>query len=155
MAYPELRHPFERTDIHPNGAATVLYQGRAVTLREARTDGHLLIRPNDLAKVNGFELKPEGACHADTCIPIRDDMFEQDDGGRWFNLTAFAEHMQQAYVADEDSSVWSFAEMPSKRDSMLIDALAPDFEVKDRQGRVVSKDSLKGKKAMIVTWASW
>ncbi len=155
MAHPELRHPFDAKEIHPEGAATVLYQGRAITLREARMNGHLLIRPNDLAKVNGFELKPEGACHADTCIPIHHDMLDQDDTGSWFNLTAFAEHMDQAYVADEEHAVWSFAEMPSKRDSMLIDALAPDFEVKDRQGRMVSKDSLKGKKAMIVTWASW
>jgi len=155
MSYPELRHPFETRDIHPEGAVTVLYQGKATTLSEARVDGHLFIRPDELADVNGFVLKPEGACHVDTCIPIPGELFDQDDAGRWFNLTAFAEHLGQAYVADEAHAVWSFAEMPCKRDSMLIDALAPDFEVKDRQGRVVSKDSLKGKKAMIVTWASW
>ena len=156
MAYPELRHPFEATEIHAEGSATLLYQGKATTLTEVRSvDQHLFIRPDDLASVNGFELKPEGACHADTCIPVGEEMFDQDDNGRWFNLTAFAERMGQAYVADERSAVWSFAEMKPKRESMLLDALAPEFEVKDREGRIVSKDSLKGKKAMIVTWASW
>ena len=29
MAYPELRHPYEETPIHPPGSTTVLYQGRA------------------------------------------------------------------------------------------------------------------------------
>ena len=28
MAYPELRSPFEATQIHPEGSATVLYQGK-------------------------------------------------------------------------------------------------------------------------------
>ena len=155
MAYPELRHPFGETELHPDGGATVLYQGRAVTLTEARSGEHLLIRPEDLARVNGFELKPEGACCEDTCIPLARDMFVEADGSRWFDLTAFADYLGQAYVADAEAGVWSFAEMPSKRESMLTRALAPDFEVKDREGRLVSKDSLKGKKAMIVTWASW
>ena len=38
---------------------------------------------------------------------------------------------------------------------MMIDAMAPDFEVKDRQGKVVRMADLKGKKALIVTWSSW
>ena len=155
MAYPELRHPFEQTEIHPEGSATVLYQGKSHTLEEAGRGAHLLIRPDDLERVNGFQLKPQGACHENTCIPLADGVLVDEGGSTWFDLTAFADQMDQPYVADIDLGVWSFAEVPSKRESMLVDALAPEFEVKDRQGRVVSKDSLKGKKAMIVTWASW
>ena len=32
MAYPELRHPFQETPLHPEGCATVLYQGKRITL---------------------------------------------------------------------------------------------------------------------------
>jgi peroxiredoxin len=51
--------------------------------------------------------------------------------------------------------VWSFAEMPVKRESMMVDAMAPDVDVTDRQGNVVRLADLKGKKALIVTWSSW
>ena len=70
MAYPELRHPFQETPIHPNGSVTVLYQGRTITLSETGDGDNLLIKPEDLGRINGFELKPEGACYADMCIPL-------------------------------------------------------------------------------------
>ena len=75
MAHPELRHPFEETPIQPEGCATVLYRGQRITLDEIGDGDRLLIRPEDLVRVNGFELKPEGACYEDLCIPLKEDLF--------------------------------------------------------------------------------
>jgi hypothetical protein len=155
MAYPELRHPFEETPIHPQGSTTVLYQGKAITLSETGDGDGLLIRLEDLTRVNGFELKPEGACYEDMCIPMNDELLVEQDGKEWFNLTALADLLGQPYVADKAASVWSFAEIPAKRESMMVNAIAPDFEVADRQGNVIRLADLKGKKALIVTWSSW
>ena len=155
MAYPELRHPFEETPIHPEGSKTVLYQGKAVTLSETGSGDGLLIRPEDLRQVSGFELKPEGACYGDLCIPIGGDLLIEQDGRNWFDLAAFAELLGQPCVADREARVWSFAEIPAKRDSTLLDARAPDIELTDRQGNVFRLADLKGKKALIVTWSSW
>ena len=58
-------------------------------------------------------------------------------------------------MADTEAGVWSFAEIPAKRESLLVDAMAPDFEITDRQGNVIRRADLKGKKALIVTWSSW
>jgi hypothetical protein len=154
-AFPEFRHPFEATPIHPEGSTTVLYQGKAVTLSDTGNGEGLLIRPEDLSRVNGFELKPEGACFKDMCIPMNDDLLVEQDGRQWFDLTAFADLLGQPYVADRESRVWSFAEIPAKREGMLVDAMAPEFEVTDRQGKVVRLADFKGKKALIVTWSSW
>jgi hypothetical protein len=154
-AFPEFRHPFEATPIHPEGSATVLYQGKAVTLSETGPGDGLLIRPDDLGRVNGFELKPEGVCFKDICIPMRDDLLVLRDGRQWFDLEAFADLLGQPYVADRESGVWSFAEIPAKRDGMLVNAMAPEFEVTDRQGNVIRLADFKGKKALIVTWSSW
>lgn len=154
-AFPEFRHPFEATPIHPEGSTTVLYQGKAVTLSETFKGDGLLIRPDDLSRVNGFELKPEGACFKDICIPMNDDLLVEQDGRQWFDLVAFADLLGQPYVADKQSRVWSFAEIPAKREGMLVNAMAPEFEVKDRQGKVVRMADFKGKKALIVTWSSW
>ncbi len=155
MAYPDLRHPFEQTPIHPQGSTTVLYQGKVITLSETGDGDGLLIRPDDLPRINGFELKPEGACYQDMCIPMNSDLLAEQDGKQWFNLTAFADLLEQPYVADEEADVWSFAEIPAKRESMMVDAMAPDFEVTDRKGNVIRMADLKGKKALIVTWSSW
>lgn len=155
MAYPELRHPFDETPIHAEGQTTVLYQGNTVRLDETGSGDGLLIKPEDLPRVNGFELKPEGACYQAMCIPLNDRFFVKRDGRQWFDLTAFADLLEQPCVADEEDRVWSFGEIPAKRESMMVDAMAPDFEVTDRQGNVVRMSDFRGKKALIVTWSSW
>ncbi len=155
MAFPELRHPYDEKPIHPPGAATVLCMGRTATLPETGSGDALLIRPEDLGLAIGFELKPEGACFEDVCIPVPNALYVEQDGRTWFDLTAFADHIGQPYVADLAERVWSFAEVPAKRDNMMLNAKAPDIEITDRQGRVVRMADLKGKKALIVTWSSW
>jgi len=155
MANPEQRNPFEKSSIHPRGSTTVLYQGKKIVLSETGPGDDLLIRPEDLQPVNGFELKPEGACYNDLCIPLTKELMVQNSGRDWFNLTAFADLLGQPWVADKDAAVWSFAEIPAKRENTMVHAMAPDFEVTDRKGNVIRMADLKGKKALIVTWSSW
>lgn len=159
MAYPKLRHPFEAKDIHPQGSTTVLYQNKTIKLDATSTlagsDASLLIKPKDLPGVNGFEIKPEGACYNDLCIPMNKQLLVEQDGEQWFDLVAFAQLLDQPYVVDVEANVWSFAEIPAKRDNMMVNGQAPDFEVVDRKGQVIRMTDLKGKKALIVTWSSW
>ena len=155
MAYPELRHPFTEKPIHAEGSSTVLYQGRVITLARTGVGAGLLIQPDDLPGINGFTLKPEGACYEDLCVPVGANLLVEQQGEQWFDLTGFADLLGQTYVADSDQRVWSFAEIPAKRDGMMLDAMAPEFKVTDREGQVVSMADLKGKKALIVTWSSW
>ena len=155
MAHPELRHPFDETPIHPEGSTTVLYQGKTTKLSETGGEEGLLIRPEDLPRINGFELKPEGACYQDLCIPMTDKLLVQHGGRRWFDLLAFADLLNQPYVADVETRIWSFGEIPTRRANMLVNAMAPDFEVTDRKGNSICRADLKGKKALIVTWSSW
>ena len=91
MAYPELRSPFEETPIHRAGSTTVLYQGQQITLANTGEGEGLLIDPADLPRINGFELKPEGACYEDMCVPINNKLLIERDGTSWFDLTAFAD----------------------------------------------------------------
>lgn len=155
MAHPELRHPFEPRPIHADGMATVLYQGRRHTLEARGTGRQLLIRSDDLKAVNGFAIKPEGACLDDLCYPLPARLLVDFGGERWFDLAAFADHIGQPYVADLEARVWSFAEIPARRENLLVNAMAPDFELTDRQGEVIRRADLWGKKALIVTWSSW
>lgn len=155
MAYPELRHPFEPTPIHPEGARTILYQGRKIQLTEVGPGDGLLVNPAELPRINGFEVKPEGACFEALCIPLNNTILKQDGDVSWIDLEAFADLVEQPYVADREAGVWSFGEIPQKRERTMVDAQAPEFELTDRQGNVVRLADLKGKKALIVTWSSW
>jgi hypothetical protein len=135
--------------------ATVLYEDRAVPLDRVRTDPRnaatLWVRKADLPNVNGFELKPQGACRDDLCIPVPGTM----TNGDYFDLTAFANRTGQATVTDASARVWSFGEMPVLRGAFLESRVAPDFAVSDRKGRTVRLSDFRGKKVLVVTWASW
>lgn len=155
MAFPELRHPYDASPIHPAGSETVLYQGNTITLTVTGSGEDLLVSPKDLTRINGFVLKPEGACFGDLYIPLNDSLLVEQDNQSWFDLTTFANLLEQPYVVDTEARIWSFAEMPAKRESMVVDAMAPNFEVIDRQGNVIRMADFKGKKALIVTWSSW
>ena len=160
MAYPDLRHPFEKKPIHRDGKegrATVLYAGKVIEIERTLGSESLWVTPEDLTRINGFELKPEGACFEELCIPLASGskLLKMNGDQQWFDLVGFAEWLEQPYVADTENSVWSFGEVPAKREGMLANAQAPEFEVLDRQGKVVRMSDYKGKKALVVTWSSW
>jgi hypothetical protein len=137
----------------PKPTATVLFNDHSVVLDKIRPDpkntGDLWIRSADLPSVNEFHVKPEGACRADTCIPIPKDM----KSGEWFNLSGFARKVHQPVVAD--SGVYSLGEIPVLRGDYYNSRVAPDFAVPDRTGKTVHLSDFKGKKILLITWASW
>jgi hypothetical protein len=129
---------------------TVLYGDRATTLDKVRPDpNNLWVRAADLPRINDFELKPQGACRADLCIPISKEL----KSGEWFNLTGFARRIKQAYVAD--AGAWSFGEIPVVRGDFYRSRMAPDFALPDRKGHTVHLSDFRGRKVLVVTWASW
>ena len=131
-------------------AATVLYGDRSVALEKIQPDSKdLWVRKSDLPKINDFEVKPQGACRADLCIPIAKDLLKGD----YFNLSGFARKIGEVAVAD--SNVWSFGEIPVLRGSFTESRIAPDFAVPDRKGKIVHLNDFRGKKVLVVTWASW
>ena len=92
----------------PTAAAepvTVLYDGQVVEIERTLADPNdLWIIPEDLPRVNGFELKPEGACLDELCVPVLQDrdseMFVTRARQPWFNVTELARKLEQAYAAD-------------------------------------------------------
>ena len=134
----------------PNAPTTVLYGDNAVPLAAVKPDAkNLWVRAADLKTINGFELKPQGACKEDVCIPVGKDL----RSGAFFNLSGFAQKVHQPVVSD--SGVWSFGDIPLLRSAFVNSRVAPDFAVPDRKGRVVHLSDFRGKKVLIVTWASW
>ena len=139
---------------------TVLYDGKATQVERAILEqGDLWITVGDLQRITGFELKPQGACREDVCIPVTQrgagSLVRTERREKWFNATAFARKVRQAYVHDADASVWSLGEIPVLRGGFLTGGIAPDFELADRKGRPVRLSGFRGKKVLLLTWASW
>ncbi len=140
--------------------AVVLYEDRAVTVENTLADPtDLWVRSAELGRVNGFELKPEGACIDDICVPVRQDVdsdiFVTRQGTQWFNVSELADRLNQPMVVDSDNGVWSFGAIPARRSSFLNKAVAPDFSLPDVNGNTIKLSDFKGKKIMLLTWASW
>lgn len=146
--------------VQPLHAATVLQEGKAVVIEQTLADPtDLWVRVEDLTRVNGFELKPEGACLDAICVPVQQDrdsdIFVRRSGQAWLNVTELASRIQQPFVVDHAADVWSFGTIPAQRQGFVRDALAPDFTLPDWRGEKRSLSDFKGKKVMLLTWASW
>lgn len=140
-------------------SVSILYGDRVVTLQGFIESDDLWIKSDDLTQVNGFVLKPSGACLDEICIPVNSTgdgaIIRTDEENRWFNLTGFARKIDQAFVADTASNVWSFGEISAARGSFFNDGIAPEFALPDRTGKQVSLSDFRGKKVLLLTWASW
>jgi hypothetical protein len=139
---------------------TVLYKDQTVKVERTLADPtDLWVESADLPRVNGFVLKPEGACLDELCVPIRQDqdsdLFVRRDPDRWISVTKLADRLGQSYAVDREARVWSFAEVPATRRSFTEQGMAPDFTLPDVEGRPVRLADLRGRKVLLLTWASW
>ena len=96
---------------------TVQYNGKTVTVKETLADPNdLWTSPDDLTRINGFVLKPEGACLEELCIPIKQDrdsdlLITRRDR-KWFNVTELARKLKQPFKVDHNKRIWSFGRIP-------------------------------------------
>ena len=92
----------------------------------------------------GWEIKPDGACKGDVCVPL--------PGG--FELTSVAERLGMALVHDEENGLWAVGP-ESIGGRALVDAKAPDLVLTDIDGVDFDLSSLRGQKVVLVAWAPY
>ena len=100
------------------------------------------------AAQTGWEIKPEGACKADRCVPLP---HAPPDGP--IDAHVLAERLGMALVADEPRNLWALG--PESGGRTLLSAQVPELELPDRHGRPFSLRSLRGTRFVMVAWASW
>ena len=139
-------------------SVTILYQEQPPYSVAATAEGEdLWVRASELAAATGWELRPEGACRAEVCVPVprgREGEFLRDGSAR-FNLGAFARLLGQPVVRDATNGVWSFGESAAARSAAMHSLRAPDFTLPDLDGRPHALADYRGKKVFLVFWASW
>jgi len=115
----------------------------------------LWLSAGDFKRVSGWEYKPQGFCKGDVCVPIPDARKSEFVPGDLYNLAALANLLGQPVVADGAHHAWCFGEAASERKRMLTSLDAPDFSLPDLDGKMHSLSEHRGKKVLLVSWASW
>jgi len=137
-------------------SATILYQARAPHASAAVAEGNdLWVLTSELPAASGWEVRPEGACRGEVCVPIprgRQAEFLRDGPAR-FNLAALARLLGQPVIREDAHGVWSFGESAAAGGSVSLQA--PDFALPDLDGRVHRLSDYRGRKVFLVFWASW
>ena len=106
-----------------------------------------LVAADDLDDVWGWELKPEGACKDDRCVPLpkRDDDL--------VDVLDLARRIGMAVVHDERHGLSAVG--PAGGGRFLGSAVCPEIVLPDLDGNPFDLAALHGKKVLLVAWASW
>lgn len=106
----------------------------------------------DFEKGTGWQIRPEGACKGDICIPLPDDALSSD--GRQLDISTVSETMQMP-IAEETSMGWYALGPASTGGRALATAKAPDLSLPDLDGNEFRLSSLLGKKIVVYAWAPY
>jgi hypothetical protein len=107
----------------------------------------LQVDPAELERRTGWQLKPEGACKGDRCVPL-----PSSEPGH-IDVRALAERLGMPLLHDPAHEVWCLG--PEAGGHALTGAQAPDLELPDLNGHPFALRSLRGQKVLLLAWASW
>jgi len=132
---------------------TLLDAGHAVEVA-ARIDGErVTIRSDDVQRALGLTLTPEGLCGHGMCIPVADPSALSGPDG--LDLGALAQVLDRPLAVDTKARAAYLGVAAGERRRVLRSLHAPDFTLPDLDGRLHSLADHRGKKVLLVAYASW
>ncbi len=102
------------------------------------------ISPEAFHAGTGWEIKPEGACKGEVCVPLPDG----------YSAQHAADRLGMAVVEDGVSGLAALGP-ESLNGRALVTATAPELVLPDLDGNEFRLSSLRGKKVVIVSWAPY
>src|SRR3954447_5398980 len=121
---------------------------------EAEVEGdRLLVLPADLPVALGWELKPEGLCQGDVCVPVRDR--DALFAGERLDVAAVAAALGRSAVVDGAAAIAAIALPSESRRRALDEQQSPPFTLDDLEGHPHSFDEFRGRKKLLFAFASW
>jgi hypothetical protein len=131
---------------------TLIDDGRAVDVEATLSRGHVFIAPAQVHDALGWQHKPEGLCRGDVCIPVRDENLVRPEG---LDLQLLADALGRPLALDADAGAAALAEPAADRSAALASLEAPDFTLPDLAGEMHTLSEHRGKKVLLVAYASW
>jgi hypothetical protein len=110
----------------------------------------LTVDPGALSRRTGWDVKPQGACKGEVCVPLPAEARRADGT---IDVEVFAERLRMPLVHDEAHGLWALG--PESGGRALTTAVAPELTLPDLDGTPLSLSSLRGQKVLLTAWASW
>ena len=109
----------------------------------------LSVSREQFVAATGWEMKPEGACLGDVCVPVPNGLT-----GDVVHVDAVASRLGMPIVHDDELNVWAIGPATFAGHA-LSSATAPELELPDWKGNTFRLSSLRGKKVLIISWAPY
>jgi hypothetical protein len=103
------------------------------------------LSPEEFAHLTGWEIKPEGACKGETCVPLPAGPF---------SAAAAAERLGMAVVEEPEERLWALGP-ESIGGRALTTTDTSDFALPDLDGNEFRLSSLHGQKVLLLAWAPY
>ena len=136
-----------------NQGLVVTQDGETTAVEVASNFGEFAVSLADFARATGWQLKPEGLCIDEICVPIREA--NRLASGASIDLVEFARVTKQNIVFDRQRQVAALGERAASRSDSMSSLLAPDFKLPDIHGRQVSFSDFNRRKRLLLAWSSW
>ncbi len=134
-------------------SVTLIDDGSLRTVEAVVQNDAIHLLPAALEQALGWELKPQGLCRGETCVPVRDRAALVHQDG--IDLGTLARLLDRPLAAEAAEGVAVLGACASDRAQRLAAMDAPDFTLPDLQGRLHSLRDQRGKKTLLIAWASW
>lgn len=132
---------------------TILDEGRARDEVADVEGGSVRLEAEALERALGWKLEPQGLCRGDVCMPIAGRPGLVADGR--VDLAGFAALTQRPLVLDLEERVAALGASGRERGEALRGGIAPDFTLPDLGGHEWTLSSFRGKKVLLIAYASW
>jgi hypothetical protein len=133
--------------------ATIITDEGTHEVDGAARPGTVLLAPPVLRDVTGWELKPEGLCRGEVCIPVRGRDTVDVDG--LLDVRVVADLLHRPFVVDDELPIAVLGESAATRRAELSGRTVGDFTLSDVDGHPVRWKRFGRKKKVLVAWASW
>jgi hypothetical protein len=137
----------------PTRPFTLIDESRPVAVDAVVRGDGIRLSADAVERAVGWRLEPEGLCKDDTCVPVRDRAALLDADG--LELAALARLLDRPLATEADEGVAVMAGSATDRAARLATMHAPDVTLPDLAGRLHSLRDQRGKKTLLIAWASW
>lgn len=132
---------------------TILDEGSASVAPAIIQDDRIIVDSQNIKRALSWELKPEGFCQGTTCISIPGDSSVVGPAG--IDLVQFASLVDRPLALDLEERAAYLGVSAGARAESLAGLQAPNFTLPDLDGKTHSLSDYRGRKVLLVAYASW
>jgi len=137
----------------PLGTLTLLDEDSPLQVPAVVDADGVRLSPDVVQRSLGWRLEAAGLCRGDTCVPVRPEHgLLRDDG---VDLQALASLLERPLALDADERIACVGASAAERGHRLRSLDAPEFTLPDLGGHPHSLAEHRGRKVLLLAWASW